>query len=130
MYRTDQQLLLRGTPLDPRHARAHVLEKCRGVPIHVQRTAALLTSELVTHALIRDRMPATIRARNEAGCLRVEVTDTAPALPRQPDPTAEHLRRPPGMVLVNLYADEWGVDALPDGSGNSMWFKLHTQVLD
>ena len=130
MFPAEEQLRLRGTPLDPRHARAYVLETCREFPPHVQRTAVLLTSELVTHALIRDRMPATLRCRTELDCLRVEVTDSVPALPRQAErPAGDVQRRPPGLVLVNLYADEWGVNPLPNGSGNSMWFTLHTHII-
>ena len=87
----------------------HVSRRGAAAPAHVQRTAVLLTSELVTDALIRDRMPATLRCRTELDCPRVEVTDTVPASPRQAERPAGYVRRPPGLVLVNSCTPTNGV---------------------
>lgn len=90
--------------------------------------AELLTSELVTNALVhtgRDaRVTATFipdRVSYETGRLRVEVRDFVARRPvlRKPGGDGTGGR---GLLLVQALADAWGVR--PQGSGKVVWFEL------
>ncbi|MGZ0205698.1 ATP-binding protein [Streptomyces sp. RM1] len=88
--------------------------------------AELLTSELVTNALVHTDDDAVLTAVVAPGGLRVEVRDFVPRRPqvrtRQPDDDT-HGR---GMVLVESLADAWGVR--PHGVGKSVWFELGAEA--
>ena len=83
---------------------------------------ALLTSELVTNAVVHARTAFTVRATFDAPELRVEVRDGGPEHMEPPtdDPYAEGGR---GLLLVAALADRWGVTGRPDGK--TVWFVLH-----
>lgn len=95
--------------------------------------AELLTSELVTNALLHTDQEAVVTATlglGEAarvdGRLRVEVRD---ALPRHPTlratdtgKAAESATSGRGLLLVHALADAWGVRAA--GMGKAVWFEL------
>ncbi|GHA00274.1 ATP-binding protein [Streptomyces echinoruber] len=87
--------------------------------------AELLTSELVTNALVHTGQDAVLTAVVEPRRLRVEVQDfTArrprPRLPEVPDDEGTNGR---GLVLVQSLADAWGVR--PQGPGSKVvWFEL------
>ncbi|MFF1280842.1 ATP-binding protein [Streptomyces sp. NPDC058299] len=88
--------------------------------------AELLTSELVTNALVHTDDDAVLTAVVEPGGLRVEVRDfvarrPAPHAPRPDDDT--HGR---GLVLLECLADAWGVR--PHGVGKSVWFELGAEA--
>jgi PAS domain S-box-containing protein len=88
------------------------------IPPGVTDDVVLLTSELVTNAIIHGRPPIELRLRRMAADLLLEVIDTATLLPRkqQPTPDDEHGR---GLQIVELLADRWGTRATE--RGKSMW---------
>ncbi|MEV1010717.1 ATP-binding protein [Streptomyces sp. NPDC049881] len=96
-------------------------------------TAVLLTSEVVTNAVTaargcRTREPVALYGEwTGAGGVRVLVRDGAPGGPppvrARPDDDAEHGR---GLLLMSLYAGDWGVCRHAPGRGKVVWFTLET----
>ncbi|MEU8761716.1 ATP-binding protein [Streptomyces sp. NPDC048659] len=85
--------------------------------------AELLTSELVTNALIHTGDGAVVTATVEPEQLRVEVRDFVPGLrpPRaRPADDDPHGR---GLLLVRALADSWGVENRE--VGKVVWFELN-----
>ncbi|WP_237550581.1 ATP-binding protein [Streptomyces sp. MspMP-M5] len=82
--------------------------------------AALLTSELVTNALLHTDGGAVVTAR-VTDRLRVEVRDGAE---RRPEPRAPSVDGTSGrgLMLVRALADAWGIR--PEGGGKCVWFEL------
>jgi anti-sigma regulatory factor (Ser/Thr protein kinase) len=84
--------------------------------------AELLTSELVTNALVHTDRDAVLTATVGPGGLRVEVRDFVARLPRPRVPNADHGTNGRGLVLVQSLADAWGVRT--HGVGKAVWFEL------
>jgi anti-sigma regulatory factor (Ser/Thr protein kinase) len=84
--------------------------------------AELLTSELVTNALIHTDHDAVLTATVSAQGLRVEVRDFVARRPRLRVPVADDGTHGRGLVLVQSLADAWGVRA--HGVGKVVWFEL------
>ncbi len=82
--------------------------------------AALLTSELVTNALVHTKGGAVVTAA-VTDRLRVEVRDFAP---RRPEPRAPGVDGTSGrgLMLVRSLADAWGVRT--HAAGKCVWFEL------
>ncbi len=85
--------------------------------------ALVLTSELVTNAVLHARTEVDVRIEFDGGCLRVEVTDGDPRLP------AAVPQRPGaldgrGLFLVEQLASKWGSDRR--NGGKVVWFTLAT----
>ncbi len=94
-----------------------------GVPGLVD-TAELLTSEIVTNALVHTDRGAVLTATLTSGAarrLRVEVRDFTAHRPRVRHPT-DHASSGRGLLLVQALADTWGVR--PQGPGKTVWFEL------
>jgi anti-sigma regulatory factor (Ser/Thr protein kinase) len=83
--------------------------------------AELLTSELVTNAVLHARSSARVEIEYDGGPVRVSVCDSSPSPPRVRDygPQAVTGR---GMVLVDRIAHRWGVEH-GDG-GKCVWFEV------
>ncbi|RLV09953.1 hypothetical protein CTZ27_01485 [Streptomyces griseocarneus] len=92
-------------------------------------TAELLTSELVTNALVHTDGGAVVLAElTGAGeRLRVEVRDFAARHPslRVNDDIQQAATSGRGLLLVHSLADGWGVR--PHGVGKTVWFELSAQ---
>jgi anti-sigma regulatory factor (Ser/Thr protein kinase) len=89
--------------------------------------AELLTSELVTNALIHTDHGAVVTATvGEAG-LRVEVRDFVAALPTPHAPSADDGTHGRGLLLVEALADAWGVHE--HGMGKAVWFELGKRTM-
>ncbi|WP_425575617.1 ATP-binding protein [Streptomyces gobitricini] len=88
----------------------------------VPDVAELLTSELVTNALIHTEHGAVVTATMTPRTLRVEVRDFATALPTPYAPAIDDGTHGRGLVLVQALADAWGV--LTHGVGKVVWFEL------
>lgn len=85
--------------------------------------AELLTSELVTNALIHTEDDALLTATIGPRGLRVEVRDFVARRPRMRVPNADDGTHGRGLVLVHSLADAWGVRA--HGVGKAVWFELN-----
>ncbi|MET9440407.1 ATP-binding protein [Streptomyces sp. NPDC006610] len=95
------------------------------------RTAELLTSELVTNALVHTDGEAVLTVTVEPRRLRVEVRDFVGRRPAVRVPNADdgthtgpgtYSTNGRGLLLVQSLADAWGV--LPHEVGKSVWFEL------
>ncbi|MFE3165702.1 ATP-binding protein [Streptomyces sp. NPDC059224] len=84
--------------------------------------AELLTSELVTNALVHTDREAVLTAVVGPSQLRVEVRDFVGRRPRVCAPDTGDGTHGRGMVLVDSLADAWGVQ--PHEVGKSVWFEL------
>ena len=85
--------------------------------------AMLLTSELVTNAILYGHGPLELRAHTEGSALRIEVRDQEPASPpvlRSDADLTEIGGR--GLQLVDTLADRWGWSA--EDAGKVVWFEL------
>ena len=117
---------LLSVPESPRAARRFISALCNaaGLGEDVCATAGLLTSELVTNAVLYGGSRAVLEAEAPGGVLRVSVRDDNPDLPElgeAPPLTAEGGR---GLLLVSTLASRWGVEPTPEG-GKAVWFELH-----
>jgi anti-sigma regulatory factor (Ser/Thr protein kinase) len=84
--------------------------------------AELLTSELVTNALVHTDHDAVLTATVGPAGLRVEVRDFVARRPRLRVPNADDGTHGRGLVLVQSLADAWGVRV--HGVGKAVWFEL------
>jgi serine/threonine-protein kinase RsbW len=93
---------------------------------HLEETAVLLVSELVTNAVLHAKTPAAIlrlRLETAEGFLRIEVQDADPSWP-QPRTPAGMDESGFGLMLVDALADKWGVRDTPPGK--TVWAELET----
>lgn len=86
-------------------------------------TALLLVSELATNAIRHGTPPVRLSLRLEEDTLRVEVTDSSPALPRlgRPGPDQTGGR---GLQIVQQLAAAWGATASRTRLGKTVWFEM------
>lgn len=91
------------------------------LPSDLIDTARLLTSELLTNALVHAPGPLTVSVIRSATELTVEVTDTSsdPPCPRQAAATDESGR---GLALITALAHKWGTH--PHPPGKTVWYTL------
>lgn len=86
-------------------------------------TAELLTSELVTNAIVYGVGEPTLVIEVDDHGIRVEVYDTNPNMddvqPLALNPLDVHGR---GLAIVDALASAWGVE--PRRSGKAVWFRL------
>ncbi|MEX0168430.1 ATP-binding protein [Streptomyces sp. LMG1-1-1.1] len=105
-----------------RHALRELLRKWGGPG--ASDVAELLTSELVTNALVHTDHGAVVMATVVPEQLRVEVRDFVPGLEARPHaPPPEDGTHGRGLVLVQALADSWGVEDC--GVGKVVWFELN-----
>jgi len=91
-------------------------------PPAIVETAALLTSELVTNALVHAADGATLVIDAAERVAHIEVIDPGHATylaPLRVEPRSEHGR---GLAIVNDLASSWGVESR--GPGKAVWFEL------
>lgn len=104
-----------------RQARTFVEEEVAPFGAGAGDTVVLLTSEVVSNALIHAGSAPTVTVTVEGRRVRVEVADSSPALPVRkrygPDATTGR-----GMMLLDALADAWG--AVRTASGKYVWFEL------
>ncbi|MEV6247309.1 ATP-binding protein [Streptomyces sp. NPDC051742] len=107
-----------------RHALRELLGKWGGPG--ASDVAELLTSELVTNALVHTEHGAVVTATVVPEQLRVEVRDfvpgLAPSLVPPLVPPADDGTHGRGLILVEALADSWGVE--DHGAGKVVWFEL------
>jgi anti-sigma regulatory factor (Ser/Thr protein kinase) len=104
-------------------ARRTTLRMCAaaGLTADVSDSAGLLTSELVTNALVFSHGEQRVTVTTRNGGVRVEVGDDSRDLPtlRERDDEAEHGR---GMQLMEQGASSWGVRRT--ARGKCVWFDI------
>ena len=88
--------------------------------------AELLTSELVTNALMHTDRDAVFTATVEPDGLHVEVRDFAARRPVVRLPAPDESTHGRGLLLVQSLADAWGVR--PHGIGKAVWFELGAEM--
>jgi anti-sigma regulatory factor (Ser/Thr protein kinase) len=102
-------------------ARHWVTEQLHDVPDDVTECAALLTSELVTNAVLHASTPFTVTLHLMEDRIRVDVADGNPIVPSIKDYAADAATGR-GLTLFNTLASNWGV--LPVVGGKIVWFEL------
>jgi anti-sigma regulatory factor (Ser/Thr protein kinase) len=92
------------------------------VDTDVVETVELLTSEVITNALVHARSAPklAVRVRNEA--VRVEVADVSPVVPIRRD-IDENALSGRGIAIVDSLASGWGVTGLSP-HGKTVWFEV------
>ncbi|MFI9246683.1 ATP-binding protein [Streptomyces sp. NPDC053086] len=88
--------------------------------------AELLTSELVTNALVHTDDDAVLTAVVDPGGLRVEVRDFVARKPEPRTPARDEDTHGRGLLLVKSLADAWGVRS--HGVGKAVWFELGAEA--
>ncbi|HVV29656.1 MAG TPA: ATP-binding protein [Mycobacteriales bacterium] len=105
------------------HARHFTEEKVEawGACQEVVDTAVLLTSELVTNAVLYGFGGRELQLQARSGTLRIVVTDDAPGVPtvRHPDEDSESGL---GLLVIEACADRWGVQQ--HDVGKSVWCEI------
>ena len=90
----------------------------------VAETVLLLTSELVTNALLHARTPMTLTLSHRADVLRIEVLDGSPVIPAQRHYSAESTTGR-GLRFLQEFGREWGVEPTAKGTpGKRVWVEL------
>ncbi|HWH27793.1 MAG TPA: ATP-binding protein [Mycobacteriales bacterium] len=112
-------------PRSAHAARAFIRDFCKAAHIGEDacETAALLTSELVTNAIIHGRSRAVLTAHTPPPVLRVSVQDDDPQLPDVGDAPGVGAESGRGLLLVAALASSWGVERTESG-GKAVWFEL------
>ncbi|MFE1251920.1 ATP-binding protein [Streptomyces sp. NPDC058735] len=88
--------------------------------------AELLTSELVTNAIVHTDHDAVLTATVGPRGLHVEVRDFVARRPRVRLSVADDGTNGRGLFLVQSLADAWGVR--PHGVGKAVWFELGAEA--
>ena len=86
-------------------------------------TALLLVSELATNAIRHGSPPVRLSLRLERDTLRVEVTDSSPALPELAHPGPDQTGGR-GLQIVQQLASAWGSQASRSRLGKTVWFEM------
>ena len=124
VVRIEATTLLPGDVTTPAAARRFVraaLESVETDPLVVE-TAELLTTELVTNAIVHAGCKSRLFIRAAKGVVRVEITDPDDRLPSMAALDVEALGGR-GLVIVNGLASAWGVEPTTC-SGKTVWFEL------
>jgi anti-sigma regulatory factor (Ser/Thr protein kinase) len=106
----------------PAEARRIVRSALREAPDEIVEAVELLTSELITNAIIHGSSEPELILEVDAGSVRVEVQDRDPRLNLQAlqvEPSSEHGR---GLAIVDALASSWGIE--PQGPGKVVWFQM------
>lgn len=110
--------------VSPRDARRFVTERLEAWGLdHLIDDASLLTTELVTNAVVHAQSWALLRLRRSPTLVHIEVVDggAGALVMRQPDLETPGGR---GLGLVAALASTWGT--LRDDRGKVVWFDLQT----
>lgn len=102
-------------------ARHQVGEALCDLPATTRDTAALLSGEIVTNAVIHGGGRFLLEVHTSAKAVRVEVTDSSAERPRLLGPS-EDRDYGRGMAIVDALADRWGTTR--SAAGKVVWFEL------
>jgi anti-sigma regulatory factor (Ser/Thr protein kinase) len=125
---SDRVAVTAGIALGPEAASARSARRFVGRALddaHVERavfdTVVLLTSEVVSNAVLHACSPIDVTVEIGSHAVRVQVCDELPGLREAPD-RSRHGGM--GLVLVAAMASHWGISARGDGAGKSVWFEV------
>ena len=102
-------------------ARHWVAALMRDLPPDVSGVATLLTSELVTNAVLHAGTPMCVTLHILSDRIRIDVADGNPAFPSIKE-YGQDAATGRGLTLFNTLASNWGIQAV-DG-GKIVWFEL------
>jgi anti-sigma regulatory factor (Ser/Thr protein kinase) len=102
-------------------ARHWIAAHLRDLPSEVTGYAALLTSELVTNAVLHAATPMCLTLHILPDRIRVDVADGNPAFPALKE-YGRDAATGRGLTLFNSLASDWGVQAV--AGGKIVWFEL------
>ena len=93
----------------------------RGADGELVDSVELLTSELVTNALVHAETAPRVAVQLTPATVRIEVYDDDPVVPQ---PMPFDLERPGGrgLFIVEAMSARWGAE--PTDAGKLMWFEL------
>lgn len=125
-----ERLLLPAVPPSiarARHWIADLARRAQAGPA-AERTLALLTSEVLTNAIVHTgaTAPIAVSAEIRDDAVRVAVTDTDTTLPVV-RPTSPGRPGGNGMRIVDTLSSTWGVDVHP-GVGKTVWFEAAVSI--
>ncbi len=103
-------------------SRHFVREALSDWPSDLIDAAELLTSEVVTNAVVHARSPVEVALLVSGGSLVVEVTDESDELPLLEPSKAGLNDHGRGLWLVSDMSNQWGV--IENDSGKTVWFRL------
>lgn len=116
-------LELPASPRSPRDARRFINDAIDAWDVggDVRDVIRLLTTELVTNAMLHGSPPINLDVTRNGSTIRVAVADTNPAPPviRPFDPAAATGH---GLLLLDRLARRWGVETNRDGK--RVWFEV------
>jgi anti-sigma regulatory factor (Ser/Thr protein kinase) len=127
------ELELPRDPHSPARARAEVRECLDGHEQSQVASVVLLTSELVTNAVVHPRgvgeTPVGMRLMVYEDRVRVEVEDRGEGFERVA-PVVPEAERGRGLFLVDQFSDRWGSGRVQteDGPRFRVWFELDWQA--
>ena len=110
------------SPTSARNFVANALRRHRVAPETVD-VARLLTSELVTNAVLHARTTIIVSVRVTEQRVHIAVDDEDPSRPAD-GAVADLDTHGRGLTIVAGLARTWGVE--PRGDGKSIWFELRT----
>jgi GAF domain-containing protein/anti-sigma regulatory factor (Ser/Thr protein kinase) len=111
------QPVVESTPIARHWVAAHL----RDLPSDVSGCAALLTSELVTNAVLHAATPMCVTLHILPDRIRVDVADGNPSFPAIKE-YARDAATGRGLTLFNTLASDWGVQAVE--GGKIVWFEV------
>lgn len=115
-----------GLPFDPRAvslARSIVGEQIGDAPPELVDDAVLLTSELVSNAVLHGEPPLFLAVRADDDAVTVAVTDASAAEPAPPPVASQpDEARGRGLRIVDYLASAWGVER--GDTGKTVWFHV------
>ena len=124
VHMLEQRLELPAQPASARRARRFVGEVLREQGADgVSDVCVLLTSELVTNAVLYAQSDIELSVRLSKDGVRVAVCDASsvPPVRRLVGTEATSGR---GLGLVEALSSAWGVDTSRNGAGKEVWFEL------
>lgn len=108
----------------PRLARTYAAAACGGWPHELVEVVRVVTSELVTNAVVHGSGDVLLDVRSDAGAVRVSVADGGETMPRAPEGDDHAAESGRGLVMVAELTDAWGVSAPRGSSGKTVWAEL------